>query len=242
MVSGDRGVNGVTVLTTYQRVMVVVAHPDDMEFGAGGTVARLVGEGKDVILVQGTSGEKGTNRRDISPQELVSQREQEEIAACRLLGVQEIVFLRLCDGELVPDLSFRERIVREIRRFQPDIVITHDPFRPYALHPDHRAVGITTIDAVYPTARDPLYFPQHLAEGLEPHKVAELWLFGAEYPDLFVDISQTIDQKIAALCAHRSQIRDSDELAQRVRARAAEVGAPRGLAAAEAFKVIRLTR
>lgn len=242
MVSGDRGVNGVTVLTTYQRVMVVVAHPDDMEFGAGGTVARLVGEGKDVILVQGTSGEKGTNRRDISPQELASQREQEEIAACRLLGVQEIVFLRLCDGELVPDLSFRERIVREIRRFQPDIVITHDPFRPYALHPDHRAVGITTIDAVYPTARDPLYFPQHLAEGLEPHKVAELWLFGAEYPDLFVDISQTIDQKIAALCAHRSQIRDSDELAQRVRARAAEVGAPRGLAAAEAFKVIRLTR
>jgi LmbE family N-acetylglucosaminyl deacetylase len=142
----------------------------------------------------------------------------------------------------MPDLAFRERIVRQIRAYRPDIVITHDPFRPYALHPDHRAVGITTIDAVYPTARDPLYFPQHLAEGLEPHKVAELWLFGAQYPDLYVDISETLHLKIAALAAHQSQINDIEELAQRVRERAAEIGAERGLPYAEAFKVITLRR
>ncbi|MFN3336312.1 MAG: PIG-L deacetylase family protein [Thermomicrobium sp.] len=231
-----------TTLTTYQRVMVVVAHPDDMEFGAGGTVARLVREGKEVVLVQCTSGDKGTNRRDLSPEQLARQREEEEQEACRRLGVQQVVFLRLPDGELVPDLVFRERIVRQIRTHRPDIVITHDPFRPYALHPDHRAVGITTIDAVYPTARDPLYFPQHLAEGLEPHKVAELWLFGAQYPDLYIDIEDTMDLKLAALTAHRSQISDPEELAQRVRERAAEIGAERGLRYAEAFKVIVLRR
>jgi LmbE family N-acetylglucosaminyl deacetylase len=229
-------------LTPFQRVMVVVAHPDDMEFGAGGTVARLVREGKEVVLVQCTSGDKGTNRRDLSPEELARQREEEEREACRILGVRETVFLRMPDGELEPNLAFRERIVRQIRMFRPDIVITHDPFRPYALHPDHRAVGITTIDAVYPTARDPLYFPQHLAEGLEPHKVAELWLFGAQYPDLYVDISETLESKLAALAAHRSQISDVAELAQRVRERAAEIGAERGIPYAEAFKVIVLRR
>jgi LmbE family N-acetylglucosaminyl deacetylase len=146
-------------LTPHHRIMVVVAHPDDMEFGAGGTVARLAREGKEIVLVQCTSGDKGTNRLDLTPEELARERENEEREACRRLGVSEIVFLRLPDGELMPDLAFRERIVRQIRAYRPDIVITHDPFRPYALHPDHRAVGITTIDAVYPTARDPLYFP-----------------------------------------------------------------------------------
>ncbi len=232
----------VEALTPYQRIMVVVAHPDDMEFGAGGTVARLAREGKDVVLVQCTSGDKGTNRRDIAPETLARQREEEERDACRILGVREVVFLRLPDGELEPNLAFREQIVRQIRFYRPDIVITHDPFRPYALHPDHRAVGITTVDAVYPTARDPLYFPQHLAEGLEPHKVAELWLFGALYPDLYVDISETLDLKIAALRAHRSQISDPEELAVRVKERAAEIGAERGLAFAESFKVIALRR
>ncbi|WP_448576824.1 PIG-L deacetylase family protein [Thermomicrobium sp.] len=229
-------------VTPHRRIMVVVAHPDDMEFGAGGTVARLAREGKEIVLVQCTSGDKGTNRRDLTPEELAREREDEEREACRRLGVSEIVFLRMPDGELMPDLAFRERIVRQIRAYRPDIVITHDPFRPYALHPDHRAVGITTIDAVYPTARDPLYFPQHLAEGLEPHKVAELWLFGTQYPDLYVDISETLDLKIAALAAHQSQIHDIEELAQRVRERAAEIGAERGLRYAEAFKVITLRR
>ena len=227
---------------TFETVMVVVAHPDDMEFSSAGTVAKFVKEGKRVVLVQCTSGDKGTARRDITSPELAALRESEEREAAGRLGVSEIVFLRLGDGELMPDVSFREKIVRQIRTFRPDIVITHDPFRPYALHPDHRAVGITTVDAVYPTARDPLYFPDHLAAGLEPFKVAELWLFGAEYPDRYIDISDTLADKLHALRAHASQIGDGEGLEERVRERAAEVGAAAGIEVAEAFKVIQLRR
>lgn len=224
------------------RVMVVVAHPDDMEFGSGGTVAKFAKEGRQVILVQCTSGNKGTARRDITTEELAATREAEEREASRRLGVSEVIFLQLGDGELMPDLAFREKIVRQIRTHKPDIVITHDPFRPYSLHPDHRAVGITTVDAVYPTARDPLYFPEHLEAGLEPHKVAELWLAGAEYPDTFIDISDTIEDKINALKAHVTQVGTAETLGDRIRERAAEVGKPENLAAAEAFKVIKMRR
>ncbi|MDI3339074.1 MAG: PIG-L family deacetylase [Sphaerobacter sp.] len=226
----------------YRRVMVVVAHPDDMEFSSAGTVAKFVAEGREVVLVQCTSGDKGTARRDISSAELAALREEEEREACRRLGVSQIEFLRLPDGELMPDLNFREKIVRQIRKHRPDIVITHDPFRPYSLHPDHRAVGITTVDSVYPTARDPLYFPEHLEAGLEPHKVAELWLFGAEYPDTFIDISDTFEAKINALRAHVSQVGTAEDLEERVRERAAEVGRPEGIPLAEAFKVIKMRR
>ncbi|ACZ37918.1 PIG-L deacetylase family protein [Sphaerobacter thermophilus] len=226
----------------HQRVMVVVAHPDDMEFSSAGTVAKFIREGREVVLVQCTSGDKGTARRDITSEELAALREEEEREACRRLGVQHVEFLRLGDGELMPDLNFREKIVRQIRRHRPDIVITHDPFRPYALHPDHRAVGITTVDSVYPTARDPLYFPEHLDEGLEPHKVAELWLFGAEYPDTYIDISDTFEAKIHALRAHVSQVGEAKDLEERIRQRAAEVGEPQGIALAEAFKVIKMRR
>lgn len=226
----------------HQRVMVVVAHPDDMEFSSAGTVAKFIREGHEVVLVQCTSGDKGTARRDITSEELAALREEEEREACRRLGVQHVEFLRLGDGELMPDLNFREKIVRQIRKHRPDIVITHDPFRPYALHPDHRAVGITTVDSVYPTARDPLYFPEHLDEGLEPHKVAELWLFGAEYPDTYIDISDTFEAKIHALRAHVSQVGEAKDLEERIRQRAAEVGEPQGIALAEAFKVIKMRR
>jgi LmbE family N-acetylglucosaminyl deacetylase len=224
------------------RIMVVVAHPDDMEFACAGTVAKFIKAGKQVVLIQCTSGDKGTARRDLSSEELGATREAEESEACRRLGISEIEFLRLGDGELVADLSFREKIVRCIRQHRPDIVITHDPFRPYALHPDHRAVGITTVDAVYPTARDPLYFPEHVSNGLEPHKVVELWLFGAEYPDTFVDVSQTFGDKLNALKAHASQVRDGNGLAERLRERAAEAGAQRDIELAEVFKVIKMRR
>ncbi|HET9014786.1 MAG TPA: PIG-L deacetylase family protein [Thermomicrobiaceae bacterium] len=226
----------------FKRVMVVVAHPDDMEFSSSGTVAKFVKEGREVVLVQCTSGDKGTARRDITSADLAKLREGEEREACRRLGVQHIEFLRLGDGELMPDLNFRERIVRQIRTHRPDIVITHDPFRPYSLHPDHRTVGITTVDSVYPTARDPLYFPEHLAGGLEPHKVAELWLYGAEYPDTFIDITDTFADKINALKAHASQVGQAETLEERLRERAKDVGAPQGIELAESFKVVKMRR
>jgi LmbE family N-acetylglucosaminyl deacetylase len=224
------------------RIMVVVAHPDDAEFSCAATVAKFTGEGKHVVFVLCTSGDKGTARRDISSAELAAMREREQLEASRRLGVAETVFLRQGDGELTPDLNFREKIVREIRRHRPDILITHDPFRPYALHPDHRAVGITAVDSVYPTARDPLYFPQHLAEGLEPHKVAELWMYGSETPDTFIDISGTFAAKIHALRAHASQVGTGETLEARMRERAADVGREHGLEMAEAFKVVKMRR
>jgi LmbE family N-acetylglucosaminyl deacetylase len=226
----------------FQRVMIVVAHPDDAEFSSAGTLAKFAAEGKHVVVVVCTSGDKGTARRDISSPDLASLRESEQLEASRRLGVAETVFLRQGDGELTPDLNFREKIVRQIRTHRPDILITHDPFRPYALHPDHRAVGITAVDSVYPTARDPLYFPQHLEEGLEPHKVAELWLYGAETPDHYVDISSSLDKKVHALKAHASQVGTAETLEQRMRERAEEVGKQGGLPMAEAFKVVKMRR
>jgi LmbE family N-acetylglucosaminyl deacetylase len=227
---------------SFSKVMVVVAHPDDAEFSSAGTIARFTEAGFEVVLVQVTSGDKGTARRDISSPDLAKLREGEQREASSRLGVTTVEFLRCGDGELVPDIALREKIVRQIRKHQPDIVISHDPFRPYSLHPDHRAVGTATVDSVYPTARDPLYFPDHLESGLEPHKVAELWLYGSESPDKFVDISKTINRKIHALKAHESQVGTAETLGDRMRERASELGKEHGLEMAEAFKVIRMRR
>ena len=226
----------------FQTYMLVVAHPDDAEFSSAGTIAKMAREGKRVILVQVTSGNKGTSDKEMSPERLAELREGEEREAAKRLGIAEIDFLRCSDGEVMPDLTLREKIVRAIRQYRPDVIITHDPFRPYALHPDHRAVGLATTDAVYPTARDPLYFPQHLRMGLEPHKTAEIWYFGSEQPDQYIDITETFDAKIDALRAHASQIKDIDGVAERMRVRAAELAQDQPFELAEAYKVVQMRR
>jgi LmbE family N-acetylglucosaminyl deacetylase len=222
--------------------MWVVAHPDDAEFSSAGTIARLAAMGKKVYIVQVTSGDKGTPDSSVPGHELASGREVEEINAAKVLGVEEVVFLRCTDGELVPDLALREKVVRQIRTFKPDVVVSHDPYRPYALHPDHRACGYAAIDAVYPTARDPHYFPEHLNDGLEPHKTAEIWFFNAEQPDLIVDITETFDNKIASLKEHASQVGDGIEMAKRVRERNAEIANGQDFELAEAYKVVQMRR
>lgn len=222
----------------YERYMLVVAHPDDAEFSSGGTIARLVKAGREVTIVQLTSGDKGTPRRDMTTEQLVALREEEESEAARRLGVKTVEFLHQTDGELEPNLSLRGAIVRMIRKHKPDVVITHDPFRAYAFHPDHRAAGFATHDAVYPSARDPLYFPEHLAEGLEPHKVREIWYFNAEVPDLYVDITGTWENKVDSLRAHVSQIGDGVEVFPRVRERCAEMARDQEFELAEAFKTV----
>jgi LmbE family N-acetylglucosaminyl deacetylase len=226
----------------FETYMLVVAHPDDSEFSSAGTVARLKDAGKRVVLIQVTSGDKGTSDADMDPAELGRTREGEQREAARRLGMDEVVFLRCEDGALMPDLALREKIVRMIRTHKPDVIITHDPFRPYALHPDHRAVGLATTDAVYPTARDPLYFPEHLREGLEPHKTAEIWFFGAEHPDKLVDITATFDRKIDALRAHQTQVGDAENLESRMRERAEELADGHSFDLAEAFKVVQMRR
>lgn len=226
----------------YERYMVVVAHPDDAEFSSAGTIARLVKAGREVVVIQVTSGDKGTARRDLTSEQLAALREEEQLEASRRLGVKTVEFLRERDGEVEPNLELRGKIVRMIRKYRPDVLITHDPFRAYAFHPDHRAVGFAAHDAVYPTARDPLYFPEHLKEGLEPHKVAEIWYFNAEHPDLYVDITETWDDKVHSLKAHVSQVGDGEEVFPRVRERHMEIAADQDFELAEAFKAVVMRR
>ncbi len=223
--------------------MLVVAHPDDAEFPAGGTIARLTALGKRVIIIQVTSGDKGSPDPTTIPAELARRREAEETEAARRMGVTEVVFLRQPDGELEPTIALREKIVRMVRTYLPDVVLTHDPFRAYAFHPDHRAVGYATTDSVYPTARDPLYFSHHLTdEGLTTHKTAEIWYFGAEHPDLIVDITDTFATKMHALKAHVSQVGDGVAMEERMAERARELAKGTAYEMAEAFKVVQMRR
>lgn len=185
--------------------MVISAHPDDAEVGAAGTVARWIKEGKNVVYVVCTKGEKGTSDRNISAPDLAQIRQKEQYNAARILGVSEVVFLDYADQELEDTKEFRKDIVGLIRKFRPEIVITSDPYRRYIWHRDHRIAGQVVLDAVYPFARDHLAYPDLLDEGLEPHKVTEIWFWGAEDINYRVDITGTFDLKIAALRCHKSQ-------------------------------------
>lgn len=223
-------------------VMAIVAHPDDAEFSSAGTLAKFAKEGKRVYIVVCTAGNKGTPDPDMKGEDLAAMREREQTEASGELGITDTIFLRNPDGELYPTLAFRGQLVEQLRRFRPDVVITHDPWRPYALHPDHRAVGIAVADAVYPTARDAIYFPEHYQAGLMPWKVGEIWFYGAEKPDHYVDITDTFPQKIASLKRHDSQVGRSTDLEARIRERVSEVGKEAGLGMAEAFKIVKLRR
>lgn len=191
--------------------MVVVAHPDDAEFMCAGTVAKWAAAGCDVTYVVITKGDKGSEDPEMTPERLAEVREAEQRAAGEILGVKAFEFLGFEDAYLEPSLAVRREITRVVRRYRPEIVITFDPttrfFRDeYVNHPDHRAAGEATADAVFPSARDRLTFPDLLEAGLEPHKVRELWLGLTESPNLRVDIGDTLEQKKQALLAHPSQL------------------------------------
>jgi LmbE family N-acetylglucosaminyl deacetylase len=226
----------------YDRYLLVVAHPDDAEFSSAGTIGQLTRAGKHVVIAQVTSGDKGTSDPATATSHLVTTREAEQLEAARRLGVASVDFLRQPDGELMPDLALRGHIVRSVRRHKPDVIITHDPFRPYAFHPDHRAVGLSAHDSAYPSARDPHAFPEQLADGLEPHKTAEVWYFNAEHPDLVVDITDSMELKIEALKAHFSQVGERNDVFDRVRDRAREMAEGQPFEYAESYKVVELRR
>lgn len=227
---------------SYDRYLVVVAHPDDAEFSSAGTIARLTAKGKHVVITQVTSGDKGTSDPATAMTHMVTTRESEQLESARRLGVASVDFLRQPDGELMPTLELRGHIVGSVRRHTPDVIITHDPFRPYAFHPDHRAVGLSTHDSAYPSARDPHAFPEQLAEGLASHKAAEVWYFNAEFPDLIVDITDTMERKIDALKAHISQVGDLEDVFDRVRTRAREVAEEQPFEFGESYKIVSLRR
>jgi len=214
-----------------QKVLVVLAHPDDPEYFCGGSVARWAAEGSDVAFCLVTSGDKGADTADVDAPELARRREEEQRAAAKVLGVRTVVFLGRPDGMLEPDLDLRRDIVRAIRRFRPDTVITCDPTTLFSHdkginHPDHRAVGLATLDAVYPAAGSALFFPDLLGEGLAPHKVLRVYLAGSQSPDTTIDVSLYFERKLQALRCHRSQISDFDELAAEMRRRYLDPAAP----------------
>ncbi|MDJ0624327.1 MAG: PIG-L deacetylase family protein [Desulfocapsaceae bacterium] len=189
-------------------IMVIVAHPDDAEFGIAGTVAGWIGAGKSVIYVVCTNGEKGTTDRSLVPEKLAAIRQQEQRNAAAELGVDEVVFLNMPDQQLEDTPQFREEIVRLVRMHRPDTVASSDPYRRYVWHRDHRIVGQVVLDAAFPYARDHLAYPEMLSEGYEPHKIKELLFFGAENVNHHVDITQTFPQKLAALQCHESQVKE----------------------------------
>jgi LmbE family N-acetylglucosaminyl deacetylase len=222
------------------RALVIFSHPDDAEFGAAATIAHLVAAGARVDYVVTTDGGKGTDDPAVTSAQLTATREAEQRAAADLLGVSEIVHLGYPDGYLTPTLDLRRDIVRQIRRFRPDLVIAQNPMRrhdgnPFVGHPDHLATGEATLAAVYPAARDRLNFPELLEEGLEPWKVRQVLVTGVEHPNLFLDVSATFELGLQAIFAHVSQIADRAAAEQRMRERTAEIGEPVGLPLAHAF-------
>jgi LmbE family N-acetylglucosaminyl deacetylase len=219
------------------QVIVITPHPDDAEFGVAGTVARWVAEGKIVIYVVCTSGDKGTSDPNITPVELIGIREQEQLAATKILGVDEVIFLRYPDQALEDTPEFRKDLVRLIRLYRPETVVTADPYRRYIWHRDHRITGQVTLDAVFPYARDRLTYPDLIKDGLEPHKVREVLLWGTEDPNYYSDITDTFDKKVAALRCHRSQIKDnlSSVMEDMMRQRAKEIAQEEDFELAESF-------
>lgn len=190
--------------------MVVVAHPDDAEFMVAGTVAKWAAAGSEVTYVIVTRGDKGSDDPTMTPARLTEIREAEQRAAGAILGVANYEFMGYPDGYLVHTLELRRDLARLIRKYRPEVVVCFDPTNrivsdSYVNHPDHRASGDATIDAVFPTARDRLTFPELLVDGYEPHKVKQLWLGSTAEPNVWVDIGPTLEQKRAALRAHPSQ-------------------------------------
>ena len=195
-------------MTTPTDVMVIAAHPDDAEFGVAGTVARWTREGRQVVYVVCTSGEKGTSDRSMKPELLAQIREKEQLAAAQILGVREVKFLRYPDQGLEDIPQLRKQIVGLIRMFQPRVVVTSDPYKRYLWHRDHRIIGQVTLDAVFPFARDYLAYPDLLEEGLEPHKVEQILFWAAEDINYRSDITGTFDLKLAALQCHVTQVKE----------------------------------
>jgi LmbE family N-acetylglucosaminyl deacetylase len=223
--------------------MSIHAHPDDQEFTVGGTLAKWARAGCEIVTVCITSGGAGSNSHtplDMTREALVTIREAEQREACRILGVKETVFLGYEDGMLEPSIALRRELTRLIRRYRPEAVLTGDPTvryygSTYMNHPDHRVAADVAQDAVFPSAGTRLIFPELLAEGLEPHGVRQVYIHGAERPDTYVDIAETLEAKLAALRAHKSQMGPWDPT-EMITQWAAEQGRRAKLRAAEAYR------
>jgi len=223
-----------------ERVMVISPHPDDVDFGCSGTIARWSREGMDITYVICTSGDKGADL-PMAPESIAAIREKEQVAAAEIVGVRKVVFLRLKDGELENNREFRKTLVRVLRQYRPDVVLSMDPANVsfenvYVSHADHRATALAAFDAIYPAARNRNFFPELLEEGLMPHAVDKIYFFGTANPNTWIDISENIETKIEALRAHKSQMEGFDDLGAWVKERFGHFGKQKGFAYAETFR------
>jgi LmbE family N-acetylglucosaminyl deacetylase len=229
---------------TPESAMAIVAHPDDIEFSCAGTLARWAQAGCRISYVLCTSGDVGIARKGMTKQQAAEIREAEQRDAARVIGAQEVIFLHEPDGMLQATLELRKKLVREIRRFRPEVVITGDPTivwagENYINHPDHRAAAAAALDAVFPAAGQPNLFEELEAEGLQAHKPRKVYVTGRTQTELFVNITDTIDLKIAALRAHKSQMGDWDP-EPRIKEWAAERARGKEMRYAEVFRVVTL--
>ncbi len=225
------------------KILIIAAHPDDVEIGVGGAIALWVQGGAQVSYAIVTDGAAGNNEPGTDLVALAAQRQEEQRAAAALLGVDGIHFMGYADGTLEPGLALRRDLTRLIRQLKPDRVVCQDPTTVfvgdgYVNHPDHRAAGEAATYAVFPSAVSRPIFPELLEEGLEPHQVRELYLNLTLQPDVFVDITGVMDRKVEALLCHRSQL--GEDAAKWMRERNAETGKQIGCAYAEAFRVLYL--
>lgn len=227
-----------------QKILVILAHPDDPEFFCGATLARWARAGHEIRYFLLTCGDKG-GTGEKSPEELCRLRRIEQQNAAAILGVKSVEFLGWEDGYLLPTLELRREVVRAIRRLRPDILVTCDPTHLYVgewylNHPDHRYAGQVVLDAVFPAAGNPLFFPELLREEhLAPHTPAEIWIALAENPNVTLDVTDTWEIKLRALKEHASQIADPQQFEERMRARFAEGSSPEAPRYEEKFRVIR---
>ena len=220
------------------RVLVVFAHPDDAEFTSGGTLARWAAEGRKISYAVLTDGSRGSSNGQIADVELVVRRKAEQCEAAGVLGVNDVIFIGRKDGEIVADDALKAELVCLIRGLKPDVLLTWDPWRPCQLHSDHRPTGLAALDAVM-AAGNVRYFPEQLRNGQKTHQVEEIYLFGTDSPDRWVDISDTFTRKIEAISRHKSQVADITKIKKEIGSWNRSLGKRKGFAYAEAFKVIK---
>jgi len=234
------------LLLSAQRVMVIVAHPDDAEIQCGGTIARLVGRGAVVSYVLATSGNRGSSDPAMTSDQLAALREAEQLTAAARLGVTDITFLRFDDGDLAYNAQpLRGQLTKLIRQQRPEVIVTHDPFAGLTrygachLHPDHWATGQAVFEAAFFCAGGSLFYPDQIAAGVSPHQIAGLYLVMSDTPDGYIDISGTFAVKVAAIKAHDSQWGKQPDLEGFFRRLAEQAGARWGVPLAEGFRFMR---
>ena len=219
---------------------MIAAHPDDPEFGCAATLAKWAAEGHEIIYLLLTSGDKGSREAGTFPGQVAAVREVEQRAAAAELGVKQVIFCHHPDGLLEYSLTLRRELAGYLREYNPDTVVTIDPWRKYQLHPDHRVAGLSTLDAIY-AAREWHIFPEQLIGDRTPCRVKDVFLFWTDSPDYYEDVTSTIERRIEALKRHTSQVGERlDQLPDRIREGAQNTGKDAGFEYAEAFKRFKL--